>query len=183
MTAVLSRPGPQVGVAVAGAGVLLVRPWLWALGPPAWVVAALFVALGLVGTAWPVGRAGTAGRGLVAATTAAGVGALLAARLLGAGQRALPHSAVAVGLTVLAAVAEEAFFRRFLYGFLLRGGPGLAVAGSAISFALVHIGIYGAGVLPLDLAAGLLFSAQRRASGTWLSPAATHVVANLLAVW
>ena len=183
MTAALSRPGPQIGVAVAGTGVLLVRPWLWSLGPPVWAVAALFVIVGLVGTAWPVGQVALARRGAVVAVTAAGAGALIAARFAGAGQRALPHSAVAVGLTVLAAVAEEAFFRRFLYGFLLRGGPGLAVAGSAVSFALVHVGIYGAGVLPLDLAAGMMFSVQRWASGTWLSPAATHVLANLLAVW
>jgi hypothetical protein len=41
--------------------------------------------------------------------------------------------------------------------------------------------VWGAGVLPLDLAAGLLLSWQRAASGRWAVPAATHTVANLLA--
>jgi hypothetical protein len=36
-------------------------------------------------------------------------------------------------------------------------------------------------VLPLDLAAGLIFGWQRRATGSWTAPAATHVIANLLA--
>jgi membrane protease YdiL (CAAX protease family) len=88
-----------------------------------------------------------------------------------------------VALVLLAAVAEEAFFRRFLYQFLARGGPLIAVVGSASCFALVHVGVYGPAVLPLDLAAGLLLSWQRWASGSWAVPAATHVFANLVALY
>jgi membrane protease YdiL (CAAX protease family) len=81
----------------------------------------------------------------------------------------------------LAAVAEEAFFRRFLYGRLARLGAVAAVLGSAGLFAAIHLPAYGIAVLPVDLAAGLLLSWQRWASGSWTAPAVTHAVANVLA--
>jgi hypothetical protein len=37
-------------------------------------------------------------------------------------------------------------------------------------------------VLPIDLAAGLVLSWQRWASGSWRVPAVTHVLANVLVV-
>jgi membrane protease YdiL (CAAX protease family) len=83
---------------------------------------------------------------------------------------------------VLAAVAEEALFRRLAYARLLRFGAGFAVLGSALAFALMHVPLYGVVVLPADLGAGLLLSWQRWASGTWTVPAATHAAAELLAV-
>ena len=83
---------------------------------------------------------------------------------------------------VLAAVAEEALFRRLAYARLLRFGPGVAILGSALAFALLHVPLYGIEVLPVDLGAGLLLSWQRWASGTWTVPAATHAAAELLAV-
>jgi membrane protease YdiL (CAAX protease family) len=87
-----------------------------------------------------------------------------------------------LGLNALAAVAEEAFFRRLAYGWFLRWGVTAAVAGSAALFAVAHVTVWGWGVLPLDLAAGLLLSWQRAASGRWSVPAATHVAANTLAL-
>lgn len=89
---------------------------------------------------------------------------------------------VVVVTASVAAVAEEIFFRRLVYGWLARWGPLLAVAGSAVLFAAVHVPVYGPGVLPIDLAAGLVFGWQRWATGTWTAPAATHVLANLLAL-
>jgi membrane protease YdiL (CAAX protease family) len=86
-------------------------------------------------------------------------------------------------IAVLAAVAEEALFRRLAYGRLLRFGAATAIVGSAVAFALLHVPLYGAAVLPVDLGAGLLLSWQRWASGTWTVPAATHAAAELLAVW
>jgi hypothetical protein len=83
---------------------------------------------------------------------------------------------------VLAAVAEEALFRRLAYARLLRFGAGVAILGSALAFALLHVPLYGIEVLPVDLGAGLLLSWQRWASGTWTVPAATHAAAELLAV-
>lgn len=83
---------------------------------------------------------------------------------------------------VLAAVAEEALFRRLAYARLLRYGTGVAIIGTAVAFALLHVPFYGMEVLPVDLGAGLLLSWQRWASGTWTVPAATHAAAELLAV-
>ncbi len=94
----------------------------------------------------------------------------------------LPRAAtVAILSSVVAAIAEEIFFRRLVYGWLERWGTALAVVGSAALFALIHVPVYGPGVLPLDFAAGLIFAWQRRATGGWTAPAATHVFANLLA--
>lgn len=94
----------------------------------------------------------------------------------------LPRAAtVAIVSSVVAAVAEEIFFRRLVYGWLQRWGTALAITGSAALFALIHVPVYGLGVLPLDFAAGLIFGWQRRATGGWTAPAATHVAANLMA--
>ena len=91
--------------------------------------------------------------------------------------------AVAIALNALAAVAEEAFFRRYLYGLMATwSGPGVAVVATAAVFAVVHVTVWGWWVLPLDLAAGLVLSWQRAATGRWSVPAATHVLANTLAL-
>jgi membrane protease YdiL (CAAX protease family) len=90
-----------------------------------------------------------------------------------------PVSAAAAALTCLAAISEEAFFRRFLYEQLSRFGTAAAVAGPALLFAAIHIPAYGLPAFPLDLGAGLLFGWQRWASGTWTVSAGTHLVANL----
>jgi hypothetical protein len=89
---------------------------------------------------------------------------------------------VVVATASVAAVAEELFFRRLVYGWLVRWGAVVAVAGAAVGFAAVHVPAYGPGILPVDLAAGLVFGWQRWSSGTWTAPAATHVLANLLAL-
>ena len=68
-------------------------------------------------------------------------------------------------LTVGAAVAEELFFRGFLYDLVLPAGAGAAVVVSAACFAVVHVTTWGWAVLPLDLAAGLVLSWQRAATG------------------
>jgi hypothetical protein len=112
----------------------------------------------------------------------AGVGVFLVARLAGAGHRPGTLTMRIVGLNSLAAVAEEALFRRLADGALLAGGTAWAVAGSALLFGLVHVTVYGWWALPIDLAAGLLLSWQRLASGTWAVPAMTHIVADLLVV-
>jgi membrane protease YdiL (CAAX protease family) len=83
---------------------------------------------------------------------------------------------------MLAAVAEEALFRRAAYGWLAHSGPVIAVLVSALLFAAVHVPLYGVAAFPVDLGAGLLLSWQRWAAGTWTVPAATHAAANVLAV-
>ena len=94
----------------------------------------------------------------------------------------LPWSAAALPLSLLAAVAEEALFRRLAYARLERFGAVVAIVGSALLFGLVHVPAYGPTALPVDVGAGLLFGWQRWASGTWTVPAATHAFANALVV-
>ena len=94
----------------------------------------------------------------------------------------LPWSAAALPLSLLAAVAEEALFRRLAFAQLERFGVVVAVVGSALLFGLVHVPAYGYAALPVDVGAGLLCGWQRWGSGTWTVPAATHAFANALVV-
>lgn len=183
--------------AVAGVVALLARPWFLPAGVAVEWRVAFFVALGATGLAWrsrsaslrasKTRRSGTrndAG-GWALSLVVFGVGAVAFA--LGRVVVEVPVRpsglAVAVGLNALAAVAEEAFFRRYLYGLIVeRHGAVVAVAVTAGAFALVHVTVWGWWVLPLDLAAGLVLSWQRAATGRWSVPAATHVVANTLAL-
>jgi membrane protease YdiL (CAAX protease family) len=155
---------PALG-GLAGAGPLLAVGYLGllalALAVPTQVVAA------------PLGWGVPLGLGLAGVVGATLVGGPVADRRVGA---------VAAGLALVAAVAEEALFRRVLYDRLLRFGVVAAVVGSAVVFALVHLPAYGVAAMPVDLGAALLLSWQRYASGRWTVPAVTHAVANLLAV-
>ena len=192
MSAVLPAPRPAVAapraavlMVAAGCAALAARPLLLdaAGGRPAPVLTGLFLALLAVSLVWPA--AAGAGAAIparpVLPVLAVGIGALVVGRVLMAGAPPpAAATALVVGLNTLAAVAEEAFFRRLVYGALLSAGPGAAVVGSAVLFAAVHVTVYGVWVLPLDLAAGLLFGWQRQATGSWVVPAVTHAVANLL---
>ena len=184
--------------AVVGVVALLARPWFLPAGVAVEWRVAFFVALGAGGLVWqqhrsaslrapstgPSGPQNGAG-GWALSLAVLGVGAL--AFTLGRAVVDVPVRpsglAVAVGLNALAAVAEEAFFRRYLYGLVVeRHGAAMAVAVTAGAFALVHVTVWGWWVLPLDLAAGLVLSWQRAATGRWSVPAATHVLANTLAL-
>src|SRR5206468_6189971 len=131
---------------------------------------------------WPGPAAVRGGRG-AGAVLLVGIGAFALGRFLSGGPAAVPSATgFVIGMNTLAAVAEEAFFRRLVYGALAAGGPGAALVGSSVLFAAVHVTAYGLWVLPLDLAAGLLLGWQRQATGSWAVPAVTHAVANLLVV-
>ena len=177
--------------AVAGVVALLARPWFLPAGVAVEWRVAFFVALGVTGLAWQSrsaylrGHSGTQNAGWTLSLAVFGAGAVAFA--LGRAVVEVPVRpsglAVAVGLNALAAVAEEAFFRRYLYGVVVeRHRTAVAVAVTAGAFALVHVTVWGWWVLPLDLAAGLVLSWQRAATGRWSVPAATHVVANTLAL-
>ena len=161
---------------------LLARPALSATPSAPLVLILLYVATGSAAVVVDV-DAGDAPAALAAST-------VLMLGLVGLGAVAwvsgrpvpIPWSPWAPVLGVCAAVAEEALFRRLAYGRLLRFGVPVAIVGSALTFALLHVPLYGVAVLPIDLGAGLLLSWQRWASGTWTVPAATHAAANLLAV-
>jgi membrane protease YdiL (CAAX protease family) len=182
----VAAPRAAVLVVAAGCGALTARPLLLGVAEagPAPVLSTLFLILLAVSVLWPGTSATPALTPLRALPVLAlGIGAFAVGRLLAAGTPPpVEATAFVIGLNTLAAVSEEAFFRRFVYGALLGGGPALAVVGSGILFAAVHVTVYGLWVLPLDLAAGLLFGWQRHVTGSWVVPAATHAVANLLVV-
>lgn len=144
------------------------------------LLAAVFAAILVMSLLVPVAR-GVARIHPVTVTLVGLAGVGLAA--LAAGRPvAAPLGASALPLAILAAVAEEALFRQAAYGWLARSGPAIAVVGSALLFAAVHLPLYGVAAFPVDLGAGLLLSWQRWASGTWTVSAGTHAAANLLAV-
>ena len=139
------------------------------------------VAIGVLGLAGTVGKRHVehASRARIVLVTLVGVGAVGLVRAIAPPIHAV-YTPEAFLANIVAAVAEEAFFRRFVYGWLAARGEGFAIAGAAALFAVIHVPIYGFGVLPIDFAAGLLLGWQRRESGTWTSAAVTHVFANIL---
>ena len=168
-------------VVAAGCALFVLRPTLTGRAWTPQVLLAGYAMLGLVAASAPVARA--TGRSMhPIAVAAAGVVAVVAAAAAVGPSFPLPRTAEVLALNSVAAVAEELFFRRLTYGSLLRFGTLAAIVGSAVAFALVHVPIYGAAAIPVDLGAGLVFSWQRWASGGWGAPAATHVFANLVAV-
>jgi membrane protease YdiL (CAAX protease family) len=168
---------PAVACALAGCAALAARPAT--VGGSL----AVTVVVGAIGGLGPVPRAEDAHVARVRwrAATLLGVATVAAAHAL----RPPPvvHVAIpglAVAALMAAAVAEEAFFRRFLYGWLAGGGPALAIVGTATVFAAVHIPAYGVRAFPIDFTAGLLFGWQRWATGGWTASALTHAAANLV---
>jgi Type II CAAX prenyl endopeptidase Rce1-like len=166
---------------IAGSALLLIRTSFVGLPVTVGVFAALYAVLGAASLAATVtrGEAPSLSPFIVTATGTAAI--LLAAWLVGPGFP-VPHGPEVLLLNSLAAVSEELFFRRLVYGGLVRFGAALAIGGSALLFATLHVPIYGPAVFWVDLGAGLLLSWQRWASGGWGAPATTHVVANLVAV-
>lgn len=171
-------------VLCAGGILLLLRAEALHRGPSRTLaLAVLYSALTVLSLRAPA----PAARGLRLPTlyaTAAGIAALVAVSFapwqVGA---TAAYGASAAAMGVVAAIAEEAFFRRFMYAWLDRWwGSATAVAASAVAFAVVHVPLYGVAVVWLDLGAGLLLSWQRWATGSWAAPAATHAAANLLVV-
>jgi len=175
-TARTSAAVPRWAPLVAGAGLAAL-----ALRAPGLEAVVVVAAVGAVGLALPVptrDRPAGAAPWLAAVT----IGVLAMAMVARAASfPALAFAPVPVAAAVLAGVAEEAFFRRFLFGWLAARGPAVAIVVSAAAFALVHLPLYGLDAVALNLAAGLLFGWQRWATGTWTAPAATHALANVLA--
>ena len=182
----LRRPAPAWwwGPALVGVVALLARPWFLPAGVAVEWRVGFFLALGAAGVAWPwVRRSPAAGWGVSLVVLAVGTVAFAVGRAVVELPVRSGPVAVAVALNALAAVAEEAFFRRYLYGLVdERWGSTAAVVVTAGAFALVHGTVWGLWVLPRDLAAGLVLSWQRAATGRWSVPAATHVAANSLAL-
>ena len=120
--------------------------------------------------------------GLIAMLVAARLPGLLGMAPHGAGRIVVQAAPAAVAASVVAAVAEEAFFRRLVYGWLASSWwTAVAICGSAVAFAAIHVPVYGFAVLPIDTAAGLLLGWQRWMTGGWSASGLTHIAANLIA--
>ncbi len=167
------------GLVAAGAALLLIRLWLPALGTTGRLVGLTLILLAVLAGSLLVPATPDRARLSPAVVLSAGLAAVTLAIATGGRPVAAPYAAWALPLALLAAVAEEALFRRAAYGALQRHGAIVAVGVTALAFALVHVPLYGVAAFPVDLGAGLLLSWQRWASGTWTVPAATHAAANL----
>jgi membrane protease YdiL (CAAX protease family) len=164
--------------------------------PSTWAVM-VTAAVGLVGVLTPIDAPtpvparhpasvanwlGAVALGLAAMLLAARLPGLLGLRPHGAGRLVFRVAPAAVAASVVAAVAEEMFFRRLVYGwFAASWGAAVAICGSAVAFAAIHVPVYGFAVLPIDTAAGLLLGWQRWMTGGWTASGLTHVAANLIA--
>ena len=163
-------------IVVVGCGALASRSSLAAAtSRPTAVLVLLFCGLLGAGAWLPVPR-GTWSSSMrvdarVHATVALlGIVAFAAGRVLVGGRAPVALSTYAVVTSSLAAIAEEAFFRRLCFGLLRPAGPTFAIVGSSALFAIVHVATYGWWVLPLDMAAGLLLGWQRAATGLYGPP-------------
>jgi membrane protease YdiL (CAAX protease family) len=176
------RDGRAAAVVIAAAvAVLVARPFAAGTADARTVIfTASYVLIGLASLALPL----RSDRPTIApgAVLLVGLAAVGIAGVAGGTPVPVPWSAAALPLSLLAAVAEEALFRRAAFGRLERFGPFVAVVGSALLFGLVHLPAYGLTAMPVDVGAGLLFGWQRWASGTWTVSAATHAAANAWAV-
>jgi membrane protease YdiL (CAAX protease family) len=197
----------QWSAAVAGVAILALRPEIargagWTVP----IVVAVFASVLVIGLATPVTAAITGAAPVTrdasvtsrrALVLAGGIAVFALARLAG-GHAPAPATFEVIALNTLAAVAEEALFRRVIYSLLLSlellsqgllsrwlgswAGAPVAIGGSALLFGLVHAPVYGWWAVPLDVAAGLVLGWQRWAGGSWILPAFTHSLADLLVV-
>jgi membrane protease YdiL (CAAX protease family) len=173
--------GPLTLVA-AGSLLLLMRLRLLVLSPDGRTLATvvLFGAMLAGSLLVPVAP----GRRRLPPAIALGVGAAALGLAVWASGRPLParYDHWMLPLVILGAVAEEALFRRVGFAALEPAGAVIAIGVTSFLFAAIHLPLYGVAAFPVDLGAGLLFGWQRWASGTWTTSAATHSLANVLAV-
>jgi membrane protease YdiL (CAAX protease family) len=188
-TAVLPAPRPVADVALLAAalgGAVAVR--LAIAGPAgAGSVAAGLVFAGMLALFAAAYRPAVGSARWSVPVGLVGAAALVLPALVGnGGLGRLPVTGYATwaAATALVATAEEAFLRGAMFAALTRWrGANVAVVGSAVAFALLHLPLYGVEALPLDLAVGLLLGALRLMTGGWAAPAVAHVGADLAGWW
>jgi len=78
---------------------------------------------------------------------------------------------------ILSPVAEELFFRGFLYGFLRRWGALLAVVTSSLVFALLHMAFKGSFLVPVT--GGLVLAVLYEIEKNLMAPITLHILGNL----
>jgi membrane protease YdiL (CAAX protease family) len=87
-------------------------------------------------------------------------------------------------LIVLVASTEEVVLRGALFDACttIAGRVG-AVVVTSLLFAIMHVPLYGAAALPLDLGVGLWLGGLRLVTGSVTAPLTAHVLADLAAWW
>lgn len=176
----------MAGIAVATALRIALGGPSTAASMPAGMGFALALLALAVAAGWRLGRPSFAAASLGVAGGLALVAVWLTARTGAAIDVAPVNGAIAVWTPVVAliAVAEEVVLRGVLFNAIRSwGGDGWALAATTVLFAAMHVPLYGVGVLPLDLAVGLLLGGLRIASGGVLAPAIAHVLADLAGGW
>jgi membrane protease YdiL (CAAX protease family) len=89
-----------------------------------------------------------------------------------------------VAVTALVASGEELVLRGTLWRWAAAaGGETFGLLATSLLFALIHVPIYGPGVIPLDFGVGLIFGGLRVWFGGPAAPAAAHIVADLATWW
>jgi membrane protease YdiL (CAAX protease family) len=89
-----------------------------------------------------------------------------------------------IPLVTAVAAAEEIVLRGVLFDALRSlSGDVLAVAVTAVLFALIHVPLYGPPALGIDLCVGVFLGCLRVASGGVAAPLVTHVLADLATGW
>ena len=87
-------------------------------------------------------------------------------------------------VVIAVAAAEEGILRGVLFDRLrAHGGLVPAIAVTTVTFALLHVPVYGWHVVPLDLAVGLRLAGLRLGTRTVAAPAVAHAVADLATWW
>jgi membrane protease YdiL (CAAX protease family) len=76
---------------------------------------------------------------------------------------------------LVAPIAEEAFFRGIVYGFLRRWGVLVALVGSTVVFVLPHIR---ANVPVTQIVGGIVFAVAYETTGNLMVPITIHVLGN-----
>ena len=124
-----------------------------------------------------------------------GLGVLGALILVGLPLLASPSTRAVTGMrpepfvawlvvTALVVTAEEVLLRGALLPALDEAaGPIVAVVASSAAFALMHVPLYGWGVVPIDLAAGVWLAGLRYLSGGVAAPTLAHLLADLATWW
>jgi membrane protease YdiL (CAAX protease family) len=87
-------------------------------------------------------------------------------------------------VVAVVAAAEELVLRGVLFDALRsRSGEVVAVAVTAVLFAVIHLPLYGVTALPIDLCVGVFLGSLRVASGGVTAPLVAHVLADLATGW
>lgn len=101
----------------------------------------------------------------------------------GLGMRPQPFVAWVL-VTIVVAMGEEILIRGALLDAVEASvGLPIAIGLSSLAFALIHVPLYGWGVLPLDLAAGVWLAGLRLTSGGLAAPIVAHALADLASWW